>query len=66
MTMPQTIPNDEALYDKSKAEGGELFATEVVGHLFVGEGPIRVYRTYCGMTQKPLTEATTVDPAYLS
>lgn len=58
--------SDEALYDEAKAEGGEFFPAEVVDRLLAGESPIRVYRTYRGMTQKHLAEAAGINPVYLS
>lgn len=62
----QTIPRDEALYDEARTEGGEFFPVEVVDRLLAGESPIRVYRTYRGMTQKQLAEAAGINPVYLS
>ncbi len=58
--------SDEALYDEAKTEGGEFFPAEVVDRLLAGESPIRVYRTYRGMTQKQLAEAAGINPVYLS
>ena len=58
--------SDEALYDEAKAESGEFFPAEVVDRLLAGESPIRVYRTYRGMTQKQLAEAAGINPVYLS
>ena len=66
MNTPQIAPGDEALYDEAKAEGGEFFPAEVVDRLLAGESPIRVYRTYRGMTQKQLAEAAGINPVYLS
>ncbi len=66
LTTPQILPSDEALYDEARADGGELFPAEVVDRLLSGESPIRVYRTYRGMTQKRLAEAAGIDPVYLS
>ena len=58
--------SDEALYDRAKAEGGELFPAEIADRLLAGESPIRVYRLYRGMTQKRLAEAVGINPVYLS
>ena len=66
MTTFQTMPSDGALYDEAKAEGGEFFPAEMVDRLLAGESPIRVYRTYRGMTQKQLAEAAGINPVYLS
>ena len=65
MTTPQTIP-DEALYDDARAEGGEFFPAEVVDRLLAGDNPIRVYRTYRGMTQKQLAEAAGISTGDVS
>lgn len=66
MTKPQTMLSDEALYDEAMAEGGEFFPGEVADRLIAGENPIRVYRTYRGMTQNQLAEAARINPVYLS
>lgn len=58
--------SDEALYDEAKAEGDEFFPADVVDRLLTGENPIRVYRTYRGMTQKQLAVAAGINPVYLS
>ena len=53
----EAMVSDETLYDEAKAEAGEFFPVEVVDRLLAGESPIRVYRTYRGMTRKQLAEA---------
>ena len=58
--------SDEALYDEAKAAGDEFFPADVVDRLLTGENPIRVYRTYRGMTQKQLAVAAGINPVYLS
>ena len=57
---------DEALYDRAKAEDGELFPAEIANRLLVGESPVGVYRKYRGMTRTQLAEAAGIDPVYLS
>ena len=46
--------SDEELYDRARSEGGESFPIEVADRLLAGESPIRVYRSYRGMTQQEL------------
>ena len=58
--------SDEELYDRAKAEGGESFPVEVVDRLLAGENPIRVFRTYRGMTQNQLAAAVGIHAMYLS
>ncbi|MCY4585828.1 MAG: helix-turn-helix transcriptional regulator [Bryobacterales bacterium] len=58
--------SDEELYDRAKAEGGESFPIEVVDRLLAGENPIRVFRTYRGMTQNQLAAAVGINAMYLS
>ena len=66
MNTSQIALSDEALYDDAKAEGGEYFPAEVVDRLLAGDNPIRVYRTYRGITQKQLAEGAGINPVYLS
>ena len=71
MTRPQTIApaaalSDEALYDRAKAECGELFPAKIVDRLLAGENPVAVYRKYRGLTRKQLAEAAGIDAAKLS
>ncbi len=70
MTTPQpTVPaaaSDEALYDRAKAEGGELFPAEIVDRLLAGERPVAVYRKYRGVTQKQLATAAGINAVYMS
>ena len=71
MTTPQTIApgatlSDEALYDRAKAEGGELFPAGIVDRPLAGESPVGVYRKYRGLTQKQLAEAAGIDTVTLS
>ena len=70
MTTPQpTVPaaaSDEALYDRAKAEGGELFPAEIVDRLLAGERPIGVYRKYRGLTRKQLADAASINAVTLS
>ncbi len=58
--------SDEELYDRAKAKGGESFPVEVVDRLLAGENPIRVFRTYRGMTQNQLAAAVGIHAMYLS
>ena len=58
--------NDEALYDRARAEGGESFPAEVADRLLAGENPIRAYRNHRGMKQGDLAAAAGVHPVYLS
>ena len=62
----EAVLSDEALYDRARAEGGELFPAEIVDRLLAGENPIRVYRGYRGLTQKRLAETAGINPVYLS
>ncbi len=62
----EAVLTDEALYDRARAEGGELFPAEIVDRLLAGENPIRVYRGYRGLTQKQLAETAGINPVYLS
>ena len=70
MTTPQpAVPaaaSDEALYDRAKAEGGELFPAEIVDRLLAGERPIGVYRKYRGLTRKQLADAASINAVTLS
>ena len=71
MTRPQTIApaaalSDEALYDRAKAEGGELFPAEIVDRLLAGESPVGVYRKYRGLTRKQLADTAGIDAVTLS
>lgn len=58
--------SDEELYDRAGHEGGESFPIDVADRLIAGESPIRVYRSYRGMTQRELAAAAGIDPVYLS
>ena len=58
--------SDEALYDLAKRGGGEAFPIEVVDRLMAGENPVRVYRSWRGLTQKGLAERAGINPVYLS
>ncbi len=65
MTTGHVIP-DEALYDRARAKGGELFPAEIADRLLAGESPIRAYRLYRGMTQRRLAGAAGINLVYLS
>ena len=58
--------SDEELYDRARSEGGESFPIEVADRLLAGESPIRVYRSYRGMTQQELAAAAGINAVYLS
>ena len=58
--------SDEELYDRARREGAESFPIEVADRLLAGESPIRVYRSYRGMTQQQLAAAAGINPMYLS
>ena len=57
--------SDEEVYDRARSEGGESFPIEVADRLLAGESPIRVYRSYRGMTQQELAAAAGINPVYL-
>jgi DNA-binding XRE family transcriptional regulator len=58
--------SDEQLYDKAKAEEGELFPSSIVDALLSGENPVKVFRTYRGLTQASLAEKTGLNKVYIS
>ena len=56
-------------YDHAKQaveSGEELIPSEVTDALIEGQSPIRVWRTYRGLTQQQLAEVTGISKAYLS
>ena len=60
---------DVHAYDEAKRameEGEELVPAEVVDALLEGQSPIRVWRTYRGLTQRALAEAAGISVSYLS
>src|SRR5699024_2091149 len=48
--------DDAAAYDKAVATNEELLPHEVVKKLVEGENPLKVWRTYRGLTQTQLAE----------
>ena len=55
---------DVALYDRAQTQ--ESFPIEVADRMLAGESPMRVFRTYRGMTQKQLAGTVGISPLYLS
>ncbi len=58
--------SDEAVFDKAKAEPGEMIPVDVVDRLLAGENAVKVYREFRGLTQKQLAAKVFLNPAYLS
>ena len=58
--------SDEELYDRAKAEGGEVFPISVADRLLAGENPVKVYREHRGTTRRRLAEAAGINAIYLS
>ena len=58
---------DEELFDAARAEDtGEHMPHDVVKRLVDGEPPLKVFREYCGMTQKALAAAAGISTGYVS
>ena len=57
---------DEELYDRAKAAEEESFPIAVADRLLAGENPIKVYRSYRGMTQRQLATAAAIKTIDLS
>jgi DNA-binding XRE family transcriptional regulator len=57
---------DIQAYDAAVADEGEAVPHEMMRRLIEGESPIRVWRTYRGLTQTELAQHAGIDKTYLS
>lgn len=57
---------DEELYDRAKSTEEESFPIAVADRLLAGESPIKVYRSYRGLTQRQLATAAAIKTIDLS
>jgi DNA-binding XRE family transcriptional regulator len=56
-------------YDEAKqaiADGEELIPSEIIYAILDGENPVRVWRTYRGLSQAQLASAANISVAYLA
>ena len=60
------MAEDIAVYDAAVAEGAREYPLNVVGRVFDGEPPVRVFREWRGLTQAALAARARLSKGYVS
>jgi DNA-binding XRE family transcriptional regulator len=57
---------DIRLYDEAKKRDEEFFPVDLIKKIMGGQSPMKVYRTYRGLTQQALAEGMGISRSYLA
>lgn len=57
---------DIIAYDQAKARCQEIFPADMADRLIAGENPVRVFRTYRGLSQESLAKASGISRAMIA
>jgi DNA-binding XRE family transcriptional regulator len=60
------ISEDIRLYDEAKKRDEEFFPVDLIKQIMGGQSPMKVYRTYRGLTQQALAEGMGISRSYLA
>ena len=60
------ISEDIRLYDEAKKRDEEFFPVDLMKQIMGGQSPMKVYRTYRGLTQQALAEGMGISRSYLA